>query len=196
MKCCPECNSIFAASEKFCELDGAPLIDSADNFESSESSPATPKQFPVALAATAGLVIGVLLALIYLVLTHERTQKPKITSATAAAVVQQQLLPTHSTQPPQPIPSPSPEPSPSPSPSVTPSPTATPTPEQVKLSGNPISTTRGQDAGPLTIKLNTGLTIEADEAWQTSEGVWYRKGGMVSLLDPKEIKSVEKTTVR
>jgi len=40
------------------------------------------------------------------------------------------------------------------------------------------------------------MTIEADEAWQTAEGVWYRKGGMLALLDPKDIKSVEKNSVR
>jgi hypothetical protein len=61
---------------------------------------------------------------------------------------------------------------------------------------SPISTARGKDSGPLTIKLNTGVTIEADEAWQTSEGIWYRKGGMVALLDPKDIKAVEKKPVK
>jgi hypothetical protein len=40
--------------------------------------------------------------------------------------------------------------------------------------------------------LNSGIDIDADEAWQTSEGVWYRRGGMVSLLNPKDIKEIDK----
>jgi hypothetical protein len=42
------------------------------------------------------------------------------------------------------------------------------------------------------IKLQTGSTIEAEEAWQNGEGIWYRKGGVVSLLDPKDVKAIEK----
>jgi hypothetical protein len=76
---------------------------------------------------------------------------------------------------------------------VEPSPSVQPTPAQPKLSTNPISTTHGQEpSGPVTIKLDGGVTIEADEAWQTAEGIWYRKGGMVSMLNPKDIKAIDK----
>ena len=189
MKRCPECNSSFPDIEKFCEVDGAVLIAGPDD-------PNAPRQFPLPLAATAGIVIGVLLVLIYLVLTHEKIQKPISSGKATPAIAQQQSPPRPVILAPESIPSPSSEPSPSPSPSPKPSPSVVPTPEQIKLSTDPISTTRGQDAGPLSIKLNTGLTIEADEAWQTKEGVWYRKGGMISLLDPKDIKSVQKKSVR
>jgi hypothetical protein len=189
MKRCPECNSPFPDTEKFCELDGTPLFENPDD-------PKSPRQFSLPVAASAGAVIGVLLVLIYLVLTHEKGQKPIVSSTSTSAVGQQQLPPRPMILAPESVPSPTIEPSPSPSPSVSPSPSIQPTPEQVKLSTDPISTTRGQNSGPLTIKLNTGVTIEADEAWQTSEGVWYRKGGMVSLLDPKDIKSVGNKSVR
>ena len=192
MKRCPECNSLFPGTEKFCELDGTALIDSPDNREFIDLTPSRPKQFPLFIVATVGVVIGVLLALMYLVLTHDKVQKPIAFSTSAPATAPQGL-------PPRPlnhqVPSPTIEPSPSPSPSAEPSPSVQSSPEQVKLSVSPISTARGQDAGPLTIKLNTGVTIEADEAWQTSEGIWYRKGGMVALLDPKDIKAVEKKPV-
>ena len=196
MKRCPECNSLFPDTEKFCELDGTALIETADNREFIELPPSRSKQTPLFIVATVGVVIGVLLALMYLVLTRDKTPKPIASSTSTPAIAPQTLPPRPSSRQADSVPSPTIEPSPSPSPSAEPSPSVQPSPEQVKLSVSPISTARGQNAGPLTIKLNTGVTIEADEAWQTSEGIWYRKGGMVALLDPKDIKAVEKKPVR
>jgi len=196
MKRCPECNSLFPGTEKFCELDGTALIETADNRDFIELTPNRSRQTPLFIVATVGLVIGVLLALMYLVLTRDKVQQPIASSTSAPATAPQTVTPRPLTRQAESVPSPTIEPSPSPSPSVEPSPSVQPSPEQVKLSISPISTARGQNAGPLTIKLNTGVTIEADEAWQTSEGIWYRKGGMVALLDPKDIKAVEKKPVR
>jgi hypothetical protein len=196
MKRCPECNSLFPGTEKFCELDGTALIETADNREFIELPPNRSKQTPLFIVATVGVVIGVLLALMYLVLTRDKAPKPIASSTSTPAVAPQTLPPRPSSRQADSVPSPTIEPSPSPSPSAEPSPSVQPSPDQVKLSISPISTARGQNAGPLTIKLNTGVTIEADEAWQTSEGIWYRKGGMVALLDPKDIKAVEKKPVR
>jgi hypothetical protein len=42
------------------------------------------------------------------------------------------------------------------------------------------------------IRLTDGANIEADEAWQTVEGIWYRKGSIVALLNPKQVKAIEK----
>jgi hypothetical protein len=196
MKRCPECNSLFPGTEKFCELDGTALIETADNREFIELPPSRSKQTPLFIVATVGVVIGVLLALMYLVLTRDKAPKPIASSTSTPALAPQTLPPRPSSRQADSVPSPTIEPSPSPSPSAEPSPSVQPSPDQVKLSISPISTARGQNAGPLTIKLNTGVTIEADEAWQTSEGIWYRKGGMVALLDPKDIKAVEKKPVR
>ena len=196
MKRCPECNSLFPGTEKFCELDGTALIETADNREFIELTPNRSRQTPLFIVATVGLVIGVLLALMYLVLTRDKAPKPIASSTSTPAIAPQTLPPRPLTRQAESVPSPTIEPSPSPSPSAEPSPSVQPSPDQVKLSISPISTARGQNAGPVTIKLNTGVTIEADEAWQTSEGIWYRKGGMVALLDPKDIKAVEKKPVR
>jgi len=196
MKRCPECNSLFPGTEKFCELDGTALIETADNRDFIELTPNRSRQTPLFIVATVGLVIGVLLALMYLVLTRDKAPKPIASSTSTPALAPQTLPPRPSSRQADSVPSPTIEPSPSPSPSAEPSPSVQPSPDQVKLSISPISTARGQNAGPLTIKLNTGVTIEADEAWQTSEGIWYRKGGMVALLDPKDIKAVEKKPVR
>lgn len=44
----------------------------------------------------------------------------------------------------------------------------------------------------MIIRLVSGAKIEAEEVWQTGEGVWYRKGTVISLLDPKNVKSIDK----
>jgi len=49
-----------------------------------------------------------------------------------------------------------------------------------------------EKSGPVKIVLDSGVTIEAEEVWQTGEGIWYRKGTVISLIDPKHIKAIEK----
>ena len=48
--------------------------------------------------------------------------------------------------------------------------------------------------GQMIIHLVNGAKIEADEVWQTGEGIWYRKGSVMSLLDPKNVKSIDRLT--
>jgi hypothetical protein len=68
-------------------------------------------------------------------------------------------------------------------------------PQRIELSSSPISTAAGgkDKTGPVVIKLRTGVTIEADEAWQTGEGIWYRRGSIVTVIDPKEVKTIERS---
>ena len=198
MKRCPECDSLFPDTEKFCELDGASLNEARDVIEQTEPMPPTSSKSFTPIAAMAGLIIGVSLVIVYLALTREKAQEPVRSSSSAPVVAQQQLT---SRPPTQPIavesPSLEPSPSPSPSPSVQPSPSPSPTSKPIELSSSPISTTHNQDkTGPVTIKLESGMTIDADEVWKTAEGIWYRKGGVVSLLNPKDIKTLQKKDVR
>jgi hypothetical protein len=193
MKRCPECDAVFPDTEKFCELDGATLSKASDVIEQTERVAGTSAKSLTPLAAIAGLVIGVLLVLIYLVVSRAKLKEPVRASSSAPSVAQQQVPSRPLVVQPIPVESPSLEPSPSPSPSVQPSPSPSPTAKTIELSSSPISTTNGQDkTGPVTIKLESGVMIEADEAWKTSEGIWYRKGGIVSLLNPKDIKALEK----
>ena len=196
MKRCPECNSLFPDAEHFCEVDGTPLVtvDAAPN-----PLPVVPHQqanqwlLPIGLLA--GIFLGILLFLVYFALSRQTAQEDSSTSSSSANTRQQEFP-----QPLQPAPrataSPSEEPSvePSPSPSIeeTPSPQISSAP--VESNSNPISTAGGRGSGPVVIRLVSGLTIEADEAWQTGEGIWYRKHGVVSLLDPKNVKAIEKVS--
>jgi cytoskeletal protein RodZ len=192
MKRCPQCNSLFNDEEHFCELDGTPLVEENETLVTNAVPPLreSPETKGVLLiGALAGVIIGMLLFLVYFALTKEKPQDESSRSSSNVSVAQPQL-PSGPVQPP-PESSPSPSVEPSPSPSVEPSPTAQPSPAQIQLSGNPISTA-GAKSGPVVIKLQTGTSIEAEEAWQTGEGIWYRKSGVVSLLDPKDVKAIEK----
>ncbi|HEV7747080.1 MAG TPA: lytic transglycosylase domain-containing protein [Pyrinomonadaceae bacterium] len=44
------------------------------------------------------------------------------------------------------------------------------------------------------LKLIDGSIIEADEAWESEQGVWYRRGGMNHLIAKDRIKVVERDT--
>ena len=201
MKRCPECNSLFLDAEHFCELDGTPLVtvDDAHNPESIDRTGAVshPKSSRslLPIGALAGIILGVLLVLVYFAMSRQTAQETSNTPSSSSSSPQEE-----SVRPSRPAPlataSPSLEPSvePSPSPSIeTPSPQTSAA--QIESSSNPISTAPGaRGSGPVLIRLVSGLTIEADEAWQTGEGIWYRKHGVVSLLDPKNVKAIEKVS--
>jgi len=95
---------------------------------------------------------------------------------------------------------PSPSPSESPSPEASPSPSAMPSPA-AQLESLPVGlssgmvTTGGDDKighGTITIRLTNGMSIEADDVWQTNDGIWYRRRGVATLLERKDVKAIEK----
>jgi hypothetical protein len=198
MKRCTECDSVYPDTERFCELDGTLLIDTEPDTgvrvsDSRREMPRPGSDWKIlAVLAVAGISLAVALFVIYYTMSRETTNENSSQSTSnSAAVVQQQSLPRPLQ--PSPVASVSPSVEPSPSPSVSPSPTPQISAEQLELSSNPISTgVETSKRGPVIIRLNDGLTIEADEAWQTSEGIWYRRRGIVTLLDPKQVKAIEK----
>jgi hypothetical protein len=44
------------------------------------------------------------------------------------------------------------------------------------------------------VHLKDGTTIEADEAWDDPQGVWYRQGGVSYLVEHARVKSIERGT--
>lgn len=207
MKRCPECDSVFPDTEKFCELDGAQLVDANDegndvteqeifNLSTREVDQQARRpessQKTVAIVAIAGVAIGLVLFLVYYAMTRQPATENSNQSSLSSSIVQPPgpLLPSHRSS----VASASPSVEPSPSPSATPSPSTNPSPERVELSSNPISTAADGKtrSGPVTIRLTDGSSIEADEAWQTGEGIWYRRRGIVTLLNPNQVKTIEK----
>lgn len=226
MKRCPECDSSFPDTDKFCELDGAPLVADSDSNRDSLDPPAdeqdetgsgeTPEwetdseeelivaggykhsreAAPVqnwktlAIVAIAGVAIGIVLFIVYQQITREAPEQTSVQSPIVAVTPQQMpLLPSQ----PAPFASESPSPEPSPSPSAMPSPAAQTESPRVALSSSPVSTGRDPKArrGPVTIRLTNGTSVEAEEVWETQEGIWYRRRGFVTLLDRNEVKAIE-----
>ena len=207
MKRCPECDSVFPDTEKFCELDGAQLVDADDegndvteqeifNLSTREVDQQARRpessQKTVAIVAVAGVAIGLVLFLVYYAMTRQPATENSNQSSSSSSIVQPPgpLLPSH----PSAVAAASPSIEPTPSPTATPSPSTNPSPERVELSSNPISTAADGKTrtGPVTIRLTDGSSIEADEAWQTGEGIWYRRRGIVTLLNPNQVKTIEK----
>jgi len=199
MKRCPQCFSLFEDPNRYCDLDGTPLIE--------EQEP-TPPQVTgqqqswrtFAVGAVAGLALGIVLFLIY----YAVTRQPAIKTVSAGVSIQQ---PPAVSLPPQPLassdhlgePSPAPSlvPSPSASPTTSPSPSPKPSPSpsleaspDAGLSSSAVST--GLTPDRVIIRLLNGAVIEADEAWKGPEGIWYRQQGLVALLDPAQIKSIDR----
>ena len=44
----------------------------------------------------------------------------------------------------------------------------------------------------ITIELVGGGRLEVEELRETSEGIWYRRGGVTTLLDPKRVARIER----
>ena len=181
MKQCPKCSAVFPDGDRFCEIDGTPLLPARNKNSKT-----------LTLVAVVGVSLGVLGVLAYLIFLGEPAAPEPVSSSTVSRQPFAPIAPST----PRPIsePSPSPSTAPSPSPSVGPSPSPQPSASIVQFSSNPIATSAGAPAikGQMIISLTNGGKIEADEVWQTGEGIWYRKGSVMSMLDPKNVKSIEK----
>ena len=184
MKRCPQCLFLYPDSDENCDFDQTPLEIVDDSALDAATRPVKRGNLP--FAAVIGLILGVLAFVIYFTVSYQ-TRK-------AAAEPATQSVPEVS---PSPLASPSSSPVSSPSPSPSPSSkTATSgvstahsraTSDPVSTSGPGLGTRQG---GKPVIVLVSGGKIEADEAWRTKDGVWYRRNGIVTLLKGGQVKAV------
>ena len=49
-----------------------------------------------------------------------------------------------------------------------------------------------QTAEPVRLKLKDGSYLVVDDAWETPQGIWYRKGGLSHLASKDRVKSIER----
>jgi hypothetical protein len=203
MKRCPQCNFVYGDADRFCDLDGTLLVEADLPITDGEpplqnilpvkgTTPIQPvKNWKIAvIGLVASVAIGSLLFLVY----YGMTRQPRGQSANASAAnpgVAKQQMPVSTLRP---SPTATTSPAASPSPSPTPSPASRQDSARVELSSNPISTssTDKNKRVPITIRLVDGRSIEADEVWEGREGIWYRRGGIVTLLDRKQVKTIER----
>ena len=145
----------------------------------------------LALLIVAGVVIAVVVFL-YQPFRRE-APSPNANELIANGALTQQPIPVLPSRP-------SPSPTESPSPEASPSPSASPSPavqEELLPSGlsSGMVSTGGDEKkghGPITIRLTNGMNVEADEVWQTDDGIWYRRRGIATLLERKDVKAIER----
>jgi len=192
MKRCPQCYQPYEDTEIFCEKDGQRLL----NVPVRKSSP------NAIVIGVAGMFFGAVLCggvyVAYSVLTPGND-----TDERAHARVETQTL--EPSQPRQAQPrtaEPSPEPSESPTPEEAAA-EASPEPEQpqtdtaaARFNRGPVSTgtpasERAADAKTQTIiEMKDGSVVEVDAAWKDAQGVWYRRGGLVSFVESPRVKAI------
>lgn len=65
---------------------------------------------------------------------------------------------------------------------------------RVRVSSNPVSTgnVAKPGRGQVTIRLADSSTLQADEVWRTKAGIWYRRKGIVTFLNPNRVRSISK----
>lgn len=196
MKRCPQCSFLYLDTDEVCDLDSTPLIQVNDAEVEGFAAPISPAvstktekiggRKGLIFTAVGGLLLGVVIVFGYLAISRRRAPEVPSTQpiAQVATPSPTELLTVEAATP-------TPEPSPSPAERSSPSPT--PRTIRVGVSNNPVSTTASEKtSGPVMIRLTNGSRIEADEAWRTKEGVWYRRSGVVTLLNSSRVRSIER----
>jgi len=61
-----------------------------------------------------------------------------------------------------------------------------------RVNAGPVSASAAANRGSVIIRLTNGAAIKADDAWEKREGVWYRQAGMVTFLERRRVRSIER----
>ena len=209
MKRCPQCYQPYADSERFCESDGQPLL--ADIGVSPvgkviDTQPAVLDASTQKREARLMVIVGVMVGIIITSLGYAGYSLfSAYYSANEESDGPVSRVETVDTRQPAPqtrtavI-----EPSPSPEEEVSPSPEAEAEAEDTEKAGTvaahlnqgPVSTgergeKREERSEKTIIEMTDGTRVEVDAAWQDKQGVWYRRGGLVSFVESKRIKGIQ-----
>lgn len=192
MKRCPQCSFLYLDTDEVCDLDGTPLIQVNDADVEAATAPIpipelrkkSGNRTGLIFTAVGGLLLSLLVVVGYFAVSRKRAPQVPIVQPAQAVATPTPYEPVKvESATPTPEPSPAERSTPSPSPRVT----------RAGISNNPVSTTATeQTAGPVVIRLANGGRIEADEAWRTKEGVWYRRSGVVTLLIAGRVRSIDR----
>lgn len=207
MKQCPKCQESFDDQQNFCDLDGTPLVDETALLRSALQHAETPgasgKDSMSLVMGFVGIAIGVILSLlvyVFLLLPSSdgnkasaaTKQAPPIRANQVSASLPRETAPPRATEfdeerAPSPSPSPSSVASPSESASV-----ATQGQPSPILDDGPISTSdhHGKQHGQAVIKMTDGASVEVDAVWEDKQGVWYRRGALVSFVDRASVAAI------
>jgi hypothetical protein len=208
MKRCPQCGEEFANEQAFCDLDGAALISDEDFLRVSltQGMEAVPEQEPRPnpsspwLIGIGGVFVGVVLcAFAYLLVVwppqksteparERQASQPREVVAARPAHVAAAPLTTDT-----PVPTASDSPSPAPTDASSPQPPEKSLPK-ISPNLNDQSVSTGEktqtESKRAVILMKDGSSVEADAAWQDTQGVWYRRSGLVSFVESSRVARI------
>jgi hypothetical protein len=204
MKRCPQCSFIYLDADEYCDLDGT-LLSHADDreLEDGASDGARITIAPAARSKTnrwrlipavaLGLIVGVILFIVYNEASRRAYQTPSVQRSDQQTRLAEQRpnLPA--------VPAPIESSSPSPTPATTQRVDQTrPGPNPPVISHGPVSTTMNVKSGSAQalIWLTNGARIEADEVWRTTDGIWYRSNGIVTMIKSNRVKQISKLSAK
>ena len=211
MKRCPQCYQPYADSERFCESDGQQLLTDigvtspigkvADTETAVLDSSAQKREMRMMV------IIGVMVGMIVTSLGYAGYSlflaNPPAEEAGLPVSRVETVAETH--QPTRPNRTAVIEPSPAPEEEASASPEAEAEAEEppaaesetvaARLNQGPVSTgereqKRDERSDKTIIEMDDGTRLEVDAAWQDKQGVWYRRGGLVSFVESKRIKGI------
>lgn len=198
MKQCPQCQEQFDDRQAFCDQDGTALVVHTDVVRDDLSQAQLRQPSNVWITGTIGGLIGVIICvLLYGVFmagnSGETTHGPS--SRTSETQEQVPPRPQLAAKPAaqtalvaEEDPSPEEEASPSPSPAET---ATAPAPASPPLNTGPIATgTKLAREEKAIIKMKDGSSVEADAAWEDSQGIWYRRSGLVSFVEKSRVEAI------
>ena len=212
MKRCPECHESFADEQKFCDIHGAPLLDETVLLREALTHSTGGQGLSGANSTIATIIIGVLVGVALCLLVYATLLTPLRPARLAGEEDRgsgRQLASTRSNQMVmgsgvEARPSPSlTEATPAPTEDVaqsaaSPLPAATGSPEvaAAALNNGPISTggRRAVESVHPVIKMKDGSSGEADAAWEDPQGIWYRRGGLVSFVERDKVEKITEPT--
>jgi len=219
MKWCPECRGIYDDAQHFCEEDGEPLVADAPHggVVSRSSTTHTSAEYPMRTAwliGTVGIVAGIALCIsllaAYTALTRNTDPAaqdtalaypaPPVRKPTRLSARSAPETPFNETTGEAPTPLPTDEPTPveqaeTPAAVASGLPPAAPQSTTIRANINegPVSTGRGNkesESVRTVIQLENGTAIEADAAWEDTQGIWYRRNGLVTFVESGRVKSI------
>jgi len=211
MKLCPQCDFIYEDNQGFCDMDGQGLVhDSASGVvdqttpaKMSTSLPARSRRKRLSVLFVGAVVLTTLLSVIYL---GQRQQSRTSYAAIPIQSLQQpttsdtnrrpsQVNSTSNTATDASLIVESPDLSSSPAGTAAAltdaSITKAPSTHATEASAAADAMAPNQSA-PVILWLTNGASIKADDAGETRNGVWYRQGGMVTVLKRSQVRAIER----
>ena len=199
MKQCPECNEVFDNQKAFCDMDGSELVRLTDSPRAmSETKPAagaTPLWVTGVIGGLIGIIVCALLYIAFLAPSRETASQDRQNNQNTETVPQRSNQVAVAPAPPRETESPTETESPAEaeaSPEASPAASVAATPPPAVVNRGPIATggKTVADGERAIIKMKDGSSVEADAAWEDKQGIWFRRGGIVSFLDKSRVVAI------